>query len=102
MIRLPPRSTLFPYTTLFRSDVRPAPRLTHESDEPGQIPVDERLSISLEHADGRRAPLVHYRRVERFGDGTELRARQIGMGSAVVADRSADRLLTRPLERQVA
>src|SRR5438034_7664591 len=23
MIRLPPRSTLFPYTTLFRSDVRP-------------------------------------------------------------------------------
>src|SRR5260370_19799195 len=26
MIRRPPRSTLFPYTTLFRSDPRPAPR----------------------------------------------------------------------------
>src|SRR2546430_13288606 len=25
MIRLPPRSTLFPYTTLFRSRCRPAP-----------------------------------------------------------------------------
>src|SRR3989454_1645167 len=25
MIRRPPRSTLFPYTTLFRSDVKPAP-----------------------------------------------------------------------------
>src|SRR3712207_7752580 len=25
MIRRPPRSTLFPYTTLFRSDVRPGP-----------------------------------------------------------------------------
>src|SRR3712207_7756990 len=28
MIRRPPRSTLFPYTTLFRSDI-----LTHHSDE---------------------------------------------------------------------
>src|SRR3712207_8222584 len=26
MIRRPPRSTLFPYTTLFRSEVRPHPR----------------------------------------------------------------------------
>src|SRR2546430_13671716 len=28
MIRRPPRSTLFPYTTLFRSGVDPAPRLS--------------------------------------------------------------------------
>src|SRR6185503_20953858 len=28
MIRRPPRSTLFPYTTLFRSRRRPAPRVT--------------------------------------------------------------------------
>src|SRR2546430_11399268 len=28
MIRRPPRSTLFPYTTLFRSDVRPGDRFT--------------------------------------------------------------------------
>src|SRR5256885_11595289 len=29
MIRRPPRSTLFPYTTLFRSTLRTAARLTH-------------------------------------------------------------------------
>src|SRR2546426_4650669 len=28
MIRRPPRSTLFPYTTLFRSEIRPAPERT--------------------------------------------------------------------------
>src|SRR2546430_14607157 len=35
MIRRPPRSTLFPYTTLFRSD-----RIRHPADiEPGEIEV---------------------------------------------------------------
>src|SRR2546427_8767767 len=29
MIRRPPRSTLFPYTTLFRSEARSAPRGAH-------------------------------------------------------------------------
>src|SRR2546428_7450333 len=33
MIRRPPRSTLFPYTTLFRSEPRPGRR--EESDGPG-------------------------------------------------------------------
>src|SRR3712207_8710004 len=33
MIRRPPRSTLFPYTTLFRSDVG---RITRESFAPGR------------------------------------------------------------------
>src|SRR5947207_11555923 len=30
MIRRPPRSTLFPYTTLFRSEVRPQPHEVRE------------------------------------------------------------------------
>src|SRR2546429_3815130 len=30
MIRRPPRSTLFPYTTLFRSDQPPAHSVTHQ------------------------------------------------------------------------
>src|SRR6185295_8710305 len=35
MIRRPPRSTLFPYTTLFRSFVRVAlPALVHAADQP--------------------------------------------------------------------
>src|SRR2546425_2773539 len=34
MIRRPPRSTLFPYTTLFRSPCRPSPqRLDHQHHE---------------------------------------------------------------------
>src|SRR6478735_2567756 len=36
MIRRPPRSTLFPYTTLFRSSCRPAdPRAFSRSTDPG-------------------------------------------------------------------
>src|SRR3712207_7593213 len=31
MIRRPPRSTLFPYTTLFRSDRRPSARILSEA-----------------------------------------------------------------------
>src|SRR2546430_3342973 len=42
MIRRPPRSTLFPYTTLFRSQVRPDARIhgiiTHGGAAPNIIP----------------------------------------------------------------
>src|SRR3712207_7102344 len=34
MIRRPPRSTLFPYTTLFRSWVRPMPRMSPTASPP--------------------------------------------------------------------
>src|SRR6202050_5870488 len=40
MIRRPPRSTLFPYTTLFRSDHARSP----EAEEPDQSPPDIELS----------------------------------------------------------
>src|SRR3712207_8219669 len=43
MIRRPPRSTLFPYTTLFRSDQDPRQRvgvvLVHLVDQPEQVAV---------------------------------------------------------------
>src|SRR5215204_7565450 len=42
MIRRPPRSTLFPYTTLFRSPVHAGPR-GDRSAEPDQRRVDRRL-----------------------------------------------------------
>src|SRR5439155_15079716 len=35
MIRPPPRSTLFPYTTLFRSGVRAGRRLLHQAESGG-------------------------------------------------------------------
>src|SRR6266567_1896050 len=37
MIRRPPRSTLFPYTTLFRSSCRPGPRSSAPAPEPGDV-----------------------------------------------------------------
>src|SRR2546430_5072147 len=51
MIRRPPRSTLFPYTTLFRSDLQPAP-------QPRRLPGAPDTQIGVEHPlhllDGRR------------------------------------------------
>src|SRR6266550_8362554 len=44
MIRRPPRSTLFPYTTLFRSH-----RVVDEPIEPGQLPVRGDAKRSEEH-----------------------------------------------------
>src|SRR5256885_7011422 len=46
MIRRPPRSTLFPYTTLFRSELR--------NDEPGRVAIpflegDRLLGALVEH-----------------------------------------------------
>src|SRR3712207_8717824 len=44
MIRRPPRSTLFPYTTLFRSELEGDPRHQRDDDEPAndheQPPLD--------------------------------------------------------------
>src|SRR6266480_6459054 len=39
MIRRPPRSTLFPYTTLFRSCCRPPPRCRPRRRSPGRRPA---------------------------------------------------------------
>src|SRR2546425_4291895 len=39
MIRRPPRSTLFPYTTLFRSNVLHPPERHHVEDPLDEIPV---------------------------------------------------------------
>src|SRR2546427_8746377 len=56
MIRRPPRSTLFPYTTLFRSflrrrDARRAPQLEHSRGEPfaDVVQREERLGASPRH-----------------------------------------------------
>src|SRR3712207_9024360 len=50
MIRRPPRSTLFPYTTLFRSFVDEIDRikiLKKENILPNPIPIDEAMEKSL-------------------------------------------------------
>src|SRR3712207_7336374 len=64
MIRRPPRSTLFPYTTLFRSDVL-AP--LHEGPDDRGRGVEDRDPVLLDELEpaaavrGLRRPLVHDR-----------------------------------------
>src|SRR2546430_13220708 len=49
MIRRPPRSTLFPYTTLFRSSPRPSAPLAGEREEKSErcLPVRCRWALSV-------------------------------------------------------
>src|SRR5256885_16777670 len=52
MIRRPPRSTLFPYTTLFRSGVEPIEGVGHDGHdkgrhEPGRVHQADRKSTRL-------------------------------------------------------
>src|SRR3712207_7358948 len=59
MIRRPPRSTLFPYTTLFRS--RPPPRRSAPAPEvPAEQHVDagHRVAVDARLAALRRAPVA--------------------------------------------
>src|SRR2546427_12321665 len=60
MIRRPPRSTLFPYTTLFRSQARAQEHVLHIAAAHGLV-VDEVAAVALarEHAlDGDLAELA--------------------------------------------
>src|SRR2546430_12899169 len=54
MIRRPPRSTLFPYTTLFRSDLG-----MRELVEELQAPQDAELLLAVDARVGFAQPLVH-------------------------------------------
>src|SRR6266699_2406922 len=55
MIRRPPRSTLFPYTTLFRSSGRPAQ--TRGEQVPGEDPLHRVVRANVEgHPDRVRIP----------------------------------------------
>src|SRR2546429_6226322 len=67
MIRRPPRSTLFPYTTLFRSQPRDQPRAAKDADLlADQVPAedperDRRPEPSLQKATVDRDPGVRER-----------------------------------------
>src|SRR5258708_25177977 len=67
MIRRPPRSTLFPYTTLFRSDYRPRPNgetapYLHRQPHSARLPCaqyhrsDPRRERSEEHTSELQSP----------------------------------------------
>src|SRR3712207_7590270 len=57
MIRRPPRSTLFPYTTLFRSQEGQAVDGARAAQHPAPGPLD-RAAVQLGFGLGRKAPIV--------------------------------------------
>src|SRR3712207_8263899 len=77
MIRRPPRSTLFPYTTLFRSHADHRGRLRH--GEPFGVMLADVFEQCGEP--GRTPPLAQ-----------ELEVQQIGSGEAPPQDRKSTRL----------
>src|SRR3712207_7262505 len=81
MIRRPPRSTLFPYTTLFRSERRRCPRGSDQSDRPSLVPRRGGGPGGVLGPGGRRAALVpHLGPGPRLGRSeehtSELQSRQ--------------------------
>src|SRR2546430_8744110 len=75
MIRRPPRSTLFPYTTLFRSSRRRAPRTTAEREGTPLEHSEQCLPRRAEEA-GRAAPTGRRRRRPRGGSAPRGRDRK--------------------------
>src|SRR2546422_7944613 len=70
MIRRPPRSTLFPYTTLFRSDILP-PTLSHP---PNRLVAGPQGARGSRPRGGDR--LSNGKPDHRFGDRRQSRARR--------------------------
>src|SRR5437879_10803489 len=57
MIRRPPRSTLFPYTTLFRSDLRIAVENRSDDDERVDLDATRVCRRSEEHTSELQSPM---------------------------------------------
>src|SRR5688572_33280859 len=87
MFRRPPRSTLFPYTTLFRSDLDPA-LVTALGTNASAITT---LTDSLDQADDITASATYSPSTDRFGR-TFANHRDLveSLMNAVVANRGAD------------
>src|SRR3712207_7063028 len=85
MIRRPPRSTLFPYTTLFRSGARLA-RLVR--DDPGrrrQRGPDARAERALPHARARVVRDARARDHEEPGDALDRKSTRLNSSHANIS-----------------
>src|SRR2546422_3206869 len=92
MIRRPPRSTLFPYTTLFRS---PRARLVGPGgpDDHAEARVDEPPAQKQEEEEQRQDDVVERRRVSQVDEPGELATRlERHPVVAAVGDRKSTRL----------
>src|SRR2546430_12212131 len=61
MIRRPPRSTLFPYTTLFRSRSAELPGVENDLDVTGSLSDRRRAPLRGRHEAAQRRAFVHDR-----------------------------------------
>src|SRR2546422_6340620 len=76
MIRRPPRSTLFPYTTLFRSRARHQARLVPHVHAPPSAPLRARAALEQLRLERRaRAERSAWRRVRSEEHTSELQSR---------------------------
>src|SRR3712207_7302643 len=87
MIRPPPRSTLFPYTTLFRSARQPGPRraVAHEHgavDEALPHPIGIGSPRSEQHEVGTRWPEVDVELAEGGHEATPLDRKSTRLNSS--------------------
>src|SRR3712207_7968498 len=96
MIRRPPRSTLFPYTTLFRSERRDAARLQRRAQarpQPHELFVSARRNLA-DDADG---PAL-YRRQQEVEDrkSTRLNSSHANISYAVFCLKKKNSSSSRP------
>src|SRR3712207_7527198 len=102
MIRRPPRSTLFPYTTLFRSFVR---IFSYYPPEPGgdmQIHRDEvlrRMNAKVEHLGDRTVTLLHENEKGIDRKSTRLNSSYANISYAVFCLKKKNRKRTRMKSR---
>src|SRR5260221_1812015 len=89
MIRRPPRSTLFPYTTLFRSKVG---RRTRVQDANGNVTVTRYNEVGQAVATADALGHVSTMHYDAFGDreSTRLNNRQTTISQAVFCSKTTD------------
>src|SRR3712207_9064573 len=91
MIRRPPRSTLFPYTTLFRSPIHISlPLLEDFAALGGESALPEEDRVALDTV--KRSPRVRHREVRRLKESALRRAHQQFIASERAVDRKSTRL----------
>src|SRR3712207_7382500 len=96
MIRRPPRSTLFPYTTLFRSTVfGKLDGLKDEASQPGEVPLVSILRDTLGDADPENDRLRHVWRSEEHT--SELQSRQYLVCRLLLEKKTKNNIATYPL-----
>src|SRR3712207_8507094 len=96
MIRRPPRSTLFPYTTLFRSDRRG--RRGASGGDPAPPVAPHRLRLRRRHAPRwrprRRGPMVVWKATRSEEHTSELQSRQYLVCRLLLEKKKTQSILT--------